>query len=671
MMKGGYTRQLPGAAYRWLGLSLSALFWLLSAHDRALADSSIKKFNGRWGDTAYELKNKYLRVEVVPAFGGRITGLTFKPTGSQELCQKGIPGELPDTEPLVADVKEAMGQLFIPDRPPGKWGWNDWPTPLGRDRLGASIHRQCSIWGWLEVVADPWLGPNQGNEQHCTRWDHRVERSGRTARLMLTYRTELPPAALLLEKEIMLDPDKALCVVQWTIRNTGKEDVSFCYMSHANSTPGGAIGEEDTCMLAVPGKDGKPEIIGIPAASYGFQRMTHPAERWVAFGDREKGVLKLTECDFPLQDMWLWRGGACMAAEPIHYIELAPEESTSFGIASGVCLFPNTLSLKTGHIFHGLSLDKDRPRVGDEIVFKSTFGCLGKEKGLKADIRLVGPAAENVLHRFLHEASAVAPDKPSTREFAWDTARQKAGEYCLDVRIARMDKDLAAERKTFRLLSSSEAGSVCRVLLVGSKPREHMLSVSGAEITTVPNLMRITPELLSEEPFDLVWISSGSIGELEDEQVEAILRHVRDGGGLVVDPEFLLFPARLPMKSAWRRLLDALPAAYESYNQFRPAVPQQYEFGISEKTVPHYLTSGLHWPSATFRLFHLLKPNKGAQTLLTLDHGPPALVVREFGKGRMVMTAMGLDPYFRGWRYAGEEFEEFVRRIVSWVSRKQ
>ena len=36
-----------------------------------------------------------------------------------------------------------------------------------------------------------------------------------------------------------------------------------------------------------------------------------------------------------------------------------------------------------------------------------------------------------------------------------------------------------------------------------------------------------------------------------------------------------------------------------------------------------------------------------------------------------VKEAMGLDPYLRGWGYAGEEVEEFVRRIVSWVSRQR
>lgn len=124
-------------------------------------------------------------------------------------------------------------------------------------------------------------------------------------------------------------------------------------------------------------------------------------------------------------------------------------------------------------------------------------------------------------------------------------------------------------------------------------------------------------------------------GRLSAEQSEALTRFTREGGGLLIAPG-----DRVQADSFNRRLSSVSPASLVQRGS--PAANDYLLIAEVENRHPMLRPLDMDW-GVRFSGYWRLKPAESAQVLMTFDNGEPALVERQVGKGRSLMSASSLD----------------------------
>ena len=112
-----------------------------SLDTRAIVDHTFK---------TYVLENRYLKVTLVPEFGGRIVSIIYKPTGHEQLyrTEVGVPYGMKGGN-FYYDWMMVYGGIFptLPDAEHGKTWLKPWDFKVVKQSAGEVTVTACSITG--------------------------------------------------------------------------------------------------------------------------------------------------------------------------------------------------------------------------------------------------------------------------------------------------------------------------------------------------------------------------------------------------------------------------------------------------------------------------------------------------------------------------------------------
>jgi len=605
------------------------------------------------------IENEYLSVEILPAFGGRIGGIIYKPHNSQILYQKEIK-ELPDIENIAAIVLNAKGKMLLRD-------YDHWVFTAGQlhfDEESRIVQNYLSMRGWLECFICRNLGPNHGNEQHCARWQYKIMKDENKVEVELTYETRLDPAPLMIIKQVKLSKQSTFIEVAYQVKNLSEDYISFEYFSHCNFTPGGEVGEEDAYIIPYEEDDGLLNTEPV----YVKRGMTdclqyQPQRQWVAYIDHNKKELIVHDFSFDFSKFWIWEGNDHYSLEPDLFLKLASNESVCWksriGVFSGFCGLDEVSTDSILDVQLNLT-NNENP----EIILKiASFHKLERAEVL---IKILDKS-KNVLYETRQLFTNVEPGKYQEKRVKYNFSDLTGNEYILETQLNKCKPIF----KKIILGKQQERKIDKKVLYVGRGKAQFywaLIKQLGVEVLWVKNSMRFLPELMDKDKYEIIIFDNLRLTDLTDIQCKAIIKYVEKGGKIIFAPisslDIGVSPQFIPLERGYKKLVAILPIESE----YSPIYVNHFcrdFFKITSQDISSSLIKDLHWESLNINSYLKVKAKKKADVLLRYNTGDPGLVVGGYGKGKVFILTIFYDSLFRGWYHRGEEFLELWRRILS------
>jgi len=236
------TVQVPVYDADWnqsVTLTETTIKWLTYSYELDRNNSVISRsFDGKTlmerEFKAYVIENEYLRVTLVPAFGGRILSLIYKPTGHEELWQNPVGAPyLIGSQIFYHDWLMIYGGIFptFPEPEHGKTWLLPWDFEIITDN-GEMVEVQMSFVDTIDNPHAPANYPTTATGIEC-------------------------------RFTVRLDADRAALDTHVQLKNPGSDPVSYEYWTNTGlapgSVPGHSIADENTEIIVPIEKVRLPE----------------------------------------------------------------------------------------------------------------------------------------------------------------------------------------------------------------------------------------------------------------------------------------------------------------------------------------------------------------------------------------------------------------------------